>query len=71
MIIKPNGQIDKRSLRFLGKAKGRRRLAGQGAARDAEGYLLKADGTRNQRSVSIINSLKSKDRGESEAPGQK
>ena len=63
-IIKPNGQVDKRSLRFLGKVKNKRRNVGRDAVRDAEGYLLDADGTRNERSVRIINGMRKREREE-------
>lgn len=63
-IIKPNGQIDKRSLRFLGKVKKKRRSVAKHAARDSEGYLLEPDGTRNERSVRIIDGMRKRDRDE-------
>ena len=69
-LIKPNGQIDKRSLRFLGKAKNKRRSVPKHAMRDVEGYLLNSDGTRNERSVSIIDGMRKREQEESEAPGR-
>ena len=68
-MLKTNGEVDKRSLRFLGKNKKRRSLH-KNAMRDDDGYLLNADGSRNERSVSIIDGMKKreKERGESMAP---
>ncbi len=65
-IVKANGEIDKRSLRFMGRRKKRKPSPGS-SLRDAEGYLLNRDGTRNPRSVSMINALRS-GREESEVP---
>lgn len=69
-IIKPNGQVDKRSLRFLGQTTGRRRTAQKDAARDSEGYLLLEDGTRNPRSVRIINGMKKNDKRRDRPPAE-
>lgn len=66
-IIKQNGQIDKRSLRFLGKVKNTRRNMIKVAPRDPEGYLLDEDGTRNPRSVRIIDGMRKTKSGE---PGE-
>ena len=69
-VLKSNGEIDKRSLRFLGKSKNKRRNVPKFATRDEQGYLLNPDGTRNERSVSIIDGMRRREREESEAAGR-
>ena len=53
LMITRDGRIDGRSLRFEGKGHYKRQ-----GPRDADGYLLRADGSRDKRSVRIINAMK-------------
>ena len=53
LMITRDGRIDGRSLRFEGKGHYKRE-----GPRDAEGYLLRTDGSRDKRSVRIIDAMK-------------
>lgn len=52
-VVTRDGRIDGRSLRFEGKGHYKR-----DGPRDEEGYLLKVDGSRDKRSVRIIDGMK-------------
>ena len=60
LLVKTNGKVDGRSMRYLSQAKEKRIHRPTQGPRDAEGYLLRPDGTRDARSVRIIDAAKRK-----------
>ena len=62
LLLRRNGKVDRRSIRYLSHEKDKRSHRPAQGPRDAEGYLLRPDGSRDTRSVRIINSAKKKHR---------
>ena len=60
LLLRRNGKVDRRSIRYLSHEKDKRSHRPAQGPRDAEGYLLRPDGSRDTRSVRIINSAKKK-----------
>ena len=60
LLLRRNGKVDGRSIRYLSHEKEKRSHRPAQGPRDAEGYLLRPDGSRDTRSVRIINSAKKK-----------
>ena len=60
LLVRTNGKIDERSIRFVSQSKEKRIHRPTQGPRDAEGYLLRSDGTRDVRSVRIIDASKRK-----------
>ncbi len=60
LLLRRNGKVDGRSIRYLPHEKDKRSHRPVQGPRDAEGYLLRPDGSRDTRSVRIINSAKKK-----------
>ena len=60
LLLRRNGKVDRRSMRYLFHEKDKRSHRPAQGPRDAEGYLLRPDGSRDTRSVRIINSAKQK-----------
>ena len=58
LLLRRNGKVDGRSIRYLSYEKEKRSHRPAQGPRDAEGYLLRPDGSRDTRSVRIINSAK-------------
>ena len=62
LLLRRNGKVDGRSIRYLTHEKEKRSHRPAQGPRDAEGYLLRPDGSRDTRSVRIINSAKKKNK---------
>ena len=62
LLLRRNGKVDGRSIRYLSHEKEKRSHRPAQGPRDAEGYLLRPDGSRDTRSVRIINSAKTKNK---------
>lgn len=60
LLLRRNGKVDGRSIRYLSHEKEKRSHRPAQGPRDAEGYLLRPDGSRDTRSVRILNSAKKK-----------
>ena len=69
LLLRRNGKIDRRSIRYLPHEKDKRSHRPAQGPRDAEGYLLRPDGSRDTRSVRVINSAKKNKSAETEQAG--
>ena len=60
LLLRRNGKVDGRSMRYRPLEEQKRRHRPKQGPRDTEGYLLRSDGTRDIRSVRVIDSAKKK-----------